>query len=84
MGDVDEATNGARVSRVGESITEEAIEASLLESEIGDTAERLSATRRARRRPRLGGDKKAHESVRLGSVLKSEAQQRAQAEGISV
>lgn len=68
----------------GEAITEEVIEAFVQEAENGYTQEQLSTARRGRGRPRLGGDKKGVESVRLGSTLKSEAEQRAQAEGISV
>jgi hypothetical protein len=68
----------------GEPITEEAIEAFVRKAENGYTDGELSTARRGRGRPRLGGDKKSVESVRLGSSLKSEAEQRAQAEGISV
>jgi len=68
----------------GEPITEEAIEAFVGEAENGYTGEQLSTARRGRGRPRLGADKKSVESVRLGSSLKSAAEQRAQAEGISV
>ena len=70
--------------KTGEPITEEAIEDFVLEAENGYTQEQLSTARRGRGRPRLGGEKKGVESVRLGSTLKSEAEQRAQAEGISV
>jgi hypothetical protein len=68
----------------GEPITEEAIEAFVREAESGYTEEQISTARRGRGRPRLGGDKKSVESVRLGSSLKSEAEQRALVEGISV
>jgi hypothetical protein len=68
----------------GKPITGEAIEAFVREAESGYSEEQLSTARRGRGRPRLGGDKKSVESVRLGSSLKSEAEQRAQAEGISV
>jgi len=68
----------------GEPITEKTIEAFVQEAENGYTLEQLSTARRGRGRPRLGGDKKGVESVRLGSTLKSEAEQRAKSEGISV
>lgn len=68
----------------GGAITDESIEAFVLEAENGCSEEKLLTARRGRGRPRLGGDKKSVESVRLGSSLKSEAEQRAQAEGISV
>lgn len=68
----------------GEPISEEAIEAFVREAENGYTGEQLSTARRGRGRPRLGADKKSVESVRLGSSLKSAAEQRAQADGISV
>ena len=68
----------------GEPITEEAIQGFVQEAENGYTQDQFSTARRGRGRPRLDGDKKGVESVRLGSTLKSEAEQRAQAEGISV
>ena len=71
-------------AKSGEAITDESIEAYVLEAENGYSEEKLLTARRGRGRPRLGGDKKSVESVRLGSSLKSEAEQRAQAEGISV
>jgi len=67
-----------------EPITEEAIGTFVREAESGYTEEQLVTARRGRGRPRLGDDKKFVESVRLGSSLKSEAEQRATAEGISV
>lgn len=67
-----------------EPITDDSIEAFALETENGDRAETLLVARRGRGRPRLAGEKKSVESVRLGSSLKSEAEQRAQADGISV
>ena len=68
----------------GEPIFEGAIEVSVQEVENAHTHLRLLTTRRGRGRARLGGDKKGVESVRLGPTLKSEAQQRAPAEGISM
>jgi len=68
----------------GEPITAEAIETFVREAENGYTEEQFLTARRERGRPRLGADKKSVESVRLGSSLKSEVEQRAVAEGISV
>ena len=68
----------------GEPITDESIEAFALEAENGFSEEMLLAARRGRGRPRLGSDKKSVESVRLGTSLKSEAEKRAEADGISV
>ncbi len=67
-----------------ERITEEAIATFVREAENGYTEEQLVTARRGRGRPRLGGDKKFVESVRLGSSLKFAVEQRATAEGISV
>ena len=68
----------------GEPIADESIEAFALEAENGFSEEMLITARRGRGRPRLGGDKKSVESVRLGTSLKSEAERRAQADGVSV
>lgn len=68
----------------GEPITDASIKIFALEAENGYSEETLLTARRGRGRPRLGGDKKSVESVRLGSSLKSEAEQRALADGISV
>jgi len=71
-------------TKSGEPITEDAINAFVREAENGYSEEQLVTARRGRGRPRLGGDKKSVESVRLGSTLKSEAEERAQADGVSV
>jgi predicted HicB family RNase H-like nuclease len=68
----------------GEPITDESIKAFALEAENGYSEEKLLTARRGRGRPRLGVGKKSVESVRLGPSLKSEAEQRALADGISV
>ncbi len=68
----------------GEPLTDELIEVFEREAENGFSEEILLAARRGRGRPRLGSDKKSVESVRLGTSLKSEAERRAQADGISV
>lgn len=67
-----------------EPITEEVIGAFVREAENGYSEEKLLTARRGPGRPRLGGDRKSVESVRLGSSLKSEAEQRALADGINV
>ena len=68
----------------GEPITGEAIEFLVQEAENGFTEDQLSTTRRGRGRSPLGGEEETVESVRWGSALKSRAEQRAQAGGISV
>jgi Ribbon-helix-helix protein, copG family len=68
----------------GQPITDEPIKVFALEAQNGYSEEKLLTARRGRGRPRLGVDKKSVDSVRLGPSLKSEAEQRALADGISV
>jgi len=71
-------------TKSGEPIPDESIRTFALEAENGYSAEKLLTARRGRGRPRLGDEKKSVESVRLGSSLKSQAEQRAQADGTSI